>query len=72
MILKQYERAIESYDMAIKLKNDYPSPYWNKGALFKIQGGKEQEAQACFSRAIELKPEMKDWPRGDNLTRFVK
>ena len=54
--LKKYSEAIQCYDKAIELKEDYVYVYNNKGiALDEL--GKYKEAVQCFDKAIEVKPD---------------
>jgi predicted O-linked N-acetylglucosamine transferase (SPINDLY family) len=54
--LKRYERALASYDTAIKLKPDYAEAYNNRGnALCELN--RFDDALADYDKAITLKPD---------------
>ena len=40
-ILGQYQRAIEDYNEAIRIKPDYADAYYNRGVAYLLQGNKE-------------------------------
>ena len=51
---RDYLKAIECYDKAIELKEDYAEAYCSKGLVLKDLG-KNEEAIKCFNEAIESK-----------------
>ena len=63
--LKEYESAIDSYDMAIRAKNTYASPYWNKALVLNLQR-KPEESGRWLLLAIELNPELESLSRQDS------
>ncbi len=54
--LGQYEKAIESYQAAIKLKADLSKPHNNLGLAYAASGRLE-DALAEFKQAVQLRPE---------------
>ena len=57
--LGQYQRAIEDYREAIRLKPDYAEAYNNRGAAYHNLGQK-QRAIEDYNEAIRLKPDHAD------------
>jgi len=63
--MRQYDRAITSYDQAIKLNPDYAKLYFLRGHVYKVrnQGSRYKNkddykiAIADYTKAIELIPD---------------
>ena len=50
------DRAIEDFNMAIELKNDYSQAYYNRGLTYD-ENGKIEKALENYNKAIKLKPD---------------
>ena len=56
----KYEEAIECYDKAIELKNDYTNAYANKaGTLEKL--GRDKEAIENYDLALAINPSLTNY-----------
>ncbi|MDB4889707.1 MAG: repeat precursor [Gemmatimonadetes bacterium] len=53
----EYDKALEEYDQAIRLKPDFASAYKNRGVTF-AQKGDYDSAIRDFDQALKLKPDM--------------
>jgi tetratricopeptide (TPR) repeat protein len=71
--LKDYYRAIECYDEAIRINPKYVSAYVNKGAALSALG-KKDKAIECYDEAIKLTPEEAGlfYNKGNALTGLGK
>ena len=54
--LKLYEKAIDAYDFAIAIKEDFSSAYFNKAHCFGQQGN-HVEALKCFNETLQFDTE---------------
>ncbi len=52
-----YQKAVEDFNMVIRLKPDYAEAYYERGTLYGKFMGQYQSAIEDFSRAINLKPD---------------
>ena len=55
--LGQYQRAIEDYSAAIRLKPDYALAYYNRGCVYIKNPDQYKQAIEDFNKAIHLKPD---------------
>jgi tetratricopeptide (TPR) repeat protein len=55
--LGQYQRAIEDYSEAIRLKPDYSLAYYNRGCIYVKNPDQYEQAIKDFNKAIKLKPD---------------
>jgi tetratricopeptide (TPR) repeat protein len=56
MKIKEYQKAIDAYKEAIKIKPDYHEAYYNMGVAYdKLK--EYQEAINTYKEAIKIKPE---------------
>jgi tetratricopeptide (TPR) repeat protein len=65
--VRDYDRAIADYDMAIQLKPDYAEAYNDRGFAYYLKGNAER-AIADYTRAIELRP---NYPKAYNSRGVV-
>ena len=65
--VRQYDRAIADYSMAIQLKPDYAEAYNDRGFAYYLKGDSER-AIADYTRAIELRP---NYPKAFNSRGVV-
>ena len=52
---KDYEKAVESFDKALQIQEDYAQVYFNKACTQSLKGDKD-EAIESLKKAIELEP----------------
>src|SRR5262245_1519754 len=64
---RQYDRAIDDYTAAIRLKPDYAEAYNDRAFAYYLKGDHEQ-AIADYTRAIELRP---NYPKAYNSRGVV-
>ena len=55
--LGQYQRAIEDYSAAIRLKPDYYLAYYNRGCVYIKNPDQYKQAIEDLNKAIHLKPD---------------
>ena len=55
--LGQYQRAIEDYSEAIRLKPDYSLAYFNRGCIYVKNPDQYKQAIEDFNKAIKLNPD---------------
>src|SRR4030095_12829308 len=65
--VRQYDRAIDDYTTAIKLKPDYAEAYNDRAFTYYLKGDFER-AIADYTRAIELRP---NYPKAHNSRGVV-
>ncbi len=51
--LNNFEEAIEYYDRALALDDNYRDAWYNKGVAFDILG-RYEEAQRCYNNGIAI------------------
>lgn len=59
-LFKNYGKAIEYYDKAIKINNEDPILFMNKAEALVKSGGNRFLIEECLNRAIALNPSFKD------------
>ena len=53
---KEYNKAIESYEKAIKINSEYPSAYYNLGITYR-KNKEYNKAIESYAKAIKINPE---------------
>ncbi|MEK7256812.1 MAG: tetratricopeptide repeat protein, partial [Bacteroidota bacterium] len=56
---KNYQKALENYELAIKHKPNFPLAYSNMGIIF-FETGNLEKAKECYEKAVQYDPRMVD------------
>ncbi len=72
LVKKEFDKALEAYDNAIKLAPEYAAAYYGKGRLYLAQNNTE-EAIKNLDKALELDPENAEPKKfyGQNLFQWA-